>query len=131
MVTQRQLRVAEEIKRLISQILGRGAKDPRIGFVSVTGVEVSRDLRKARVFVSVYGNKEDVQKTLAGLESARGYIQREMGGKIRCRYTPVISFHLDRSISYGTRIDAVIDKLHQEKGQLPEADANEDNEGSR
>ena len=115
----------EQVKRIVSEILKRGAKDPRIGFVSVTGVEISADLRNARVFVSMLGEPSEVEKTLGGLQSARSYIQRELGRRMSSRYTPVISFHRDDSISYGLRIEGVIREL-KEKGDW----SGEDDEGS-
>lgn len=127
MKSRRQLRVAEQIKRIVGEILGRGTKDPRIGFVSVMGVEISGDLKTARVFISIFGDQAEVQKTMLGLQSARSYIQRELGGQIHTRYTPLISFHLDRSISYGERIDRVINKLHREEGQLPQEEGSDEN----
>ena len=121
------MRVAEQVRRIVGQVLERGAKDPRIGFVSVTGVDVSGDLKTARIFVSIYGEEAEVQKTMLGIQSARSYIQRELGEHLRTRYTPRISFHIDRSISYGERIDRVIEKLHREEGQLPREEDNGEN----
>jgi len=112
--------MAEQVKRIVGEILEQGAKDPRIGFVSVMGVEMSGDLKSARVYISIYGEEPEVEKTMSGIQSARSYIQRELGDRLSARYTPRISFHLDRSIAYGERIDRVIEKLHREEGQLPE-----------
>lgn len=97
-------------------VLGKGAKDPRIGFVSVVRVETTGDLKQARVYVSVYGGEGEAEETLNGLQSARGFIQRELGQQMSARYTPVISFHLSDPERDGSRIDQMLDELKKEEG---------------
>lgn len=125
MKNRRLLRVERQVKEIVGEILERGAKDPRIGFVSVMSVEVTPDLRNARVFVSIYGSEEESARTLQGLQSARSYVQRELGKLMRTRYTPVITFQRDESIAYADRINRIIDKM-KETGQWAAGDERED-----
>lgn len=114
MSRQRAIRVGEAIKEEISDILRHELKDPRIGFVSVVNVEVSSDLRHARVYVSVLGDEEAKRETIAGLESAKGFIRTEVGRRIRLRYTPDIVFTLDDSIAHGVRIAELLQEMKRE-----------------
>jgi ribosome-binding factor A len=107
-------RVEQFIKEELSQILQREVRDPRIGFVSVTDVEVSVDLRHARVFVSVLGDAEAKAATMDGLRSASGYIRRELGGRLQMRHTPDISFRLDDSIERGARVNKLLGEVAKE-----------------
>lgn len=111
---QRQRRVGHALRELISDILTNEIKDPRIGFVSVTDVEVSGDLRHAKVFVSVYGDDSEKQESLSGLNSAKGYIRKLVGERIRLFHTPEISFRFDPSIERGARISGILRELEQE-----------------
>ncbi|MBM7854440.1 ribosome-binding factor A [Desulfohalotomaculum tongense] len=97
-------RLAEEIKREISSIIRQELKDPRIGFVSITAVEVSGDLRHAKIYVSVLGDEKQAQDTLAVLKKAQGFVRTMLGRKIKLRYTPELHFELDNSISHGVNI---------------------------
>lgn len=117
----RRRRVAEAMREEASAIL-RQLKDPRLGFTSITRVDVSRDLRHAKVFVSVLGGEEERQATMAALERARGYVRSELGRRIRLRFTPEIQFVLDRSIEYGDRIGRLLRQLHPSAGTEPPAD---------
>lgn len=103
------------IKQEISQILLREVKDPRIGFVTVTKVEVTKDLREARVFISILGSEEQVAGTFEGLKSSLGFIRREIGHHVRLRFTPEISFHLDRSLGYSAHIQELLTNIHREE----------------
>ncbi|KXS41592.1 MULTISPECIES: 30S ribosome-binding factor RbfA [unclassified Candidatus Frackibacter] len=116
MANHRPRRVAELIKKEISQMLLHDEiKDPRIGFVTITDVEVSGDLRHAKVFVSVYDKDPKVKEdTMEGLENAVGYVRRELGQRIRLRHTPEILFRYDDSIKRGTRIFKILEDLDQE-----------------
>lgn len=118
MSEQRAQRVAEEIKKEVSQILREELKDPRIaGFISVTGVEVTRDLRNAKIFISVFGNEEEKQLTLHALTKAAGFIRTEIGRRIRLRHTPGLSIHLDHSIAYGAHISHLLRGLNKDGGE--------------
>ncbi len=97
-------KLREFLKEEVSQIIQQELKDPRIGFVSVTDVELSGDLRHARIFVSVLGDDEAKAKTMAGLHSAQGYVRGELGKRMQVRYTPELTFRLDESIERGTRV---------------------------
>ncbi|MEC2076936.1 30S ribosome-binding factor RbfA [Metabacillus fastidiosus] len=105
-------RVGEQMKKELSEIIGRKIKDPRIGFVTVTDVEVSGDLQIAKVYISVLGNEEQRENTLKGLSKAKGFIRSEIGKRIRLRKTPEIQFEFDESIDYGNRIETLINELN-------------------
>ena len=114
MATSRRVsRVAELVKREVSQMLLHGIKDDRVGagMVSVTDVDVSGDLQHAKIFVSIYGTEEAKEETMAGLKSATGYVRSELGQRIRLRRTPEIVFIEDRSIERGTRVLSLLNQL--------------------
>jgi len=100
---QRLDRLREEIRKETSDVI-RKLKDPRVGFVTVTDVEVSGDLRHVKVFVSVYGDEESKKETMRTLERASGFFRTELGQRIRMRYTPEIHFKFDESMERGARI---------------------------
>lgn len=109
---QRAQRIAEEIKRELSDILRNHVKDPRVTtMASVIKVDVSKDLRHARIYVSVLGSKEEKQKTMEGLDRATGFIRKELGQRLGLRYVPEISFVLDESIEYSIHIARKLDEL--------------------
>lgn len=109
-------RVAEQIKKEISQIISAEIKDPRVASItSVTEVQVSGDLRYASVYVSIYGSPEEKRETMQTLHRAAGFIRGEIGRRIRLRHIPEINFHQDRSLDYGARIERVLKSLHGEK----------------
>lgn len=101
-------RLAEEFKKEISVILKDEVKDPRIGFVSVVSVQVSGDLRHAKVFVSVLGDESAVKDTMDSLKKATGFVRREVAQRIQLRYTPEIDFIYDDSIVHGARISKLL-----------------------
>lgn len=118
MATSRRVsRVAELIKREVSQMLLHGIKDDRVGagMVSVTDVDVSGDLQHAKIFVSIYGTDEARAETMAGLKSATGYVRSELGARIRLRRTPEVVFMEDRSIERGTRVLSLLNQLNQNR----------------
>jgi ribosome-binding factor A len=110
-------RVAELIKREVSQMLISGIKDDRVGagIVSVTDVNVSGDLQHAKIFVSIYGSDEAKAETMAGLKSATGYVRSELGHRIRLRRTPEVVFLEDKSLERGDRILSLLNRLNQER----------------
>lgn len=135
MATNRRVsRVAELVKREVSQMLLHGIKDDRVGagMVSVTDVDVSGDLQHAKVFVSIYGTEEAKAKTMAGLKSATGYVRSELGQRIRLRRTPEILFQEDKSIERGTRVLSLLNQLQLDRQEEPvaEAEQNFDTSGS-
>lgn len=102
---QRQERLSALIREEVSEILLRRVKDPRISsFVVITEVKLSKDLRYAHIYVSVYGSEEDKKRTMMGLESAKGFIRSELGKDLRIRFIPEIFFELDESLEKGDRI---------------------------
>lgn len=115
-MSMRANRVAEQMKKELTDIIGRKMKDPRIGFVTVTDVRVTGDLQQATVYVSVLGDEEQKQNTLIGLAKATGFIRSEIGKRIRLRITPEIAFEWDESIDYGNRIETLISQIHKEQG---------------
>jgi len=117
MASRRQRQVGELLHEEISRIIQREAKDPRLGFVTVTGVEVSPDLRQARVYVSVLGDDAEAKSTLAGLTSAARYFRSLLRESLSLRYIPDLSFKLDTSLEQGLRIDALLDRIKEENGE--------------
>jgi len=107
-------RVGEQMKKELGDIIGRKIKDPRIGFVTVTDVQVSGDLQLAKVYISVLGDDEQRQNTLKGLAKAKGFIRSEIGQRIRLRKTPEISFEFDESIDYGHRIETLLHEIKKD-----------------
>ena len=106
-------RINEEVKREVSNIIQNEIKDPRLtAMVSVTDVKVTRDLRYAKVFVSIFGkNDEEKNNTFVALKNASGYIRKEIGQRINLRYNPQITFELDDSINYGMHIEELIQRV--------------------
>lgn len=112
-MTRRTEKIQEFIKEQVSEIIQQMVKDPRIGFVSITDVEVSADLRHAKIFVSVLGDETAKTGTMAGLGSAQKFIRGELGRRLQMRYTPEIMFKLDSSIERGSRITSLIRDVSQ------------------
>jgi len=108
------------MRREIGEIIDRKLKDPRIGMITVTGVSVTPDLRYARVYFTVLGEGKELQQAEDGLESARTFIQNEIGRRIRMKYTPELSFHHDDSLQRGIHIDKVIKGLKISHDEEPE-----------
>lgn len=113
--TRRVSRVAELIKREVSQMLLHGIKDDRVGsgMVSVTDVDVSGDLQHAKIYVSIYGTQEAQAQTMAGLKSATRYVRSELGARMRLRRTPEVVFVEDHSIERGSKVLSLLNKLQQ------------------
>ncbi len=103
------------MKEEIADILMRKIKDPRIGFVTVTDVEVADDLRNAKVFVSIYGG--DREKTLKGLQSASAYIRSELGRRMRLKFMPELLFRFDSTVEQGAHIMELLRSIEEEKGK--------------
>ena len=101
-------RVGALMQREISEIIHRQVKDPRVGSCSVTRVDVSDDLRHSKVRISVLGDEEQCQLTMAGLENAAGFIRREIGKRLSLRHTPEIRFVLDKSVDHILTVDRLL-----------------------
>jgi ribosome-binding factor A len=110
MAGDRMRRVNEAVREVLSRRLAEGLKDPRIGFVTLTAVETSPDLRRARVFVSVLGDEAERDRTLAGLASSHGLLQAEIARELRMKRTPTLEFIYDESIDRGMRITELLDE---------------------
>ncbi len=110
-------RVAEQIRMDVAQILQNDMKDPRLALVTCTRVDLTRDLRYAKIFVSVLAEGSEQQQTLKALEGATGYVQRRLTERIGLRMSPEIRFIFDPSVEYGIRLDELIEKT---KEQSPE-----------
>jgi ribosome-binding factor A len=108
-------RLVDQIQSEVAEMLEGELRDPRIGFVTVTRVELSPDLRHARVLFSVLGDDEVRERTLAGLTSATGYVRRELTQRLRLRRAPEVTFVFDRGAEEAARIDALLDKLRQDR----------------
>jgi len=116
MAEHRQERLSELIKSEFGQILQRDLKDPRIGFVSITDVEVSNDYSHVKIFVSIMGNDEAKKSTMEGLESAKVFIRTELGKRIRLRHTPEVHIIADNSIEHGSRIMELLEEVKKSQG---------------
>ena len=103
-------RVNEAVREVVSARIAEGLRDPRIGFVTVTSVETSTDLRHARVYVSVLGDESERADTLAGLTSAHGLLQQSIAGELRLKHTPTLEFVFDASIDRGMRITELLEE---------------------
>jgi ribosome-binding factor A len=111
---RRSERVAESIREEVATFLAEDAKDPRIvGLVTVTGVDVTRDLRHAKVFVSIMGSDEERQATLEGLNSAAAHLRARIGRALRLRVAPEITFRYDESVARAARIEALLAELRE------------------
>ncbi|ALC90975.1 ribosome-binding factor A [Bacillus sp. FJAT-18017] len=119
-MSHRANRVGEQMKKELGDIIGRKIKDPRIGFVTVTDVQVTGDLQQATVYISVLGDEDQRENTLKGLAKAKGFIRSEIGSRIRLRKTPEIIFEFDESIDYGNRIETLLTKIHNEEKEPTE-----------
>ncbi|UUZ85966.1 30S ribosome-binding factor RbfA [Paenibacillus sp. P26] len=105
-------RVGEQIKKELSQIIQSELKDPRIGFITVTGVDVTNDFSQAKVFLSVLGNDEQKAETLRALGRGSGFIRSELGKRIRMRKIPELIFKFDASIDYGSKIESLLHQIN-------------------
>ncbi|MDI9481193.1 MAG: 30S ribosome-binding factor RbfA [Syntrophomonadaceae bacterium] len=116
MSRRRQERMAVELKRTLSRILQEDIKDPRMdsSTVSVSRVEVSNDLSHARVYISILGDEQKQQETMAALEKARGFIRSGVAAEIQIRHAPEIDFRLDRSIEHGIHMSSLLDEIMEE-----------------
>ncbi|CAM3736244.1 30S ribosome-binding factor RbfA [Bacillus sp. ISL-35] len=108
-------RVGEQMKKELGDIISRKIKDPRVGFVTVTDVQVTGDLQQAKVYISVLGDEQQREDTLKGLAKAKGFIRTEIGQRIRLRKTPELIFEFDETMAYGNRINSLIHELQREE----------------
>ena len=110
MASDRLRRVDEAVRQVLSDAVATDLKDPRVGFVTVTAVKTSPDLRHARVYVSVLGGEDERAASLEGLRSAHGFLQRRVAGELRMKHTPTLDFVYDDSVERGMRLSELIDR---------------------
>jgi ribosome-binding factor A len=119
----------ERVQKLAREVLGetiQTLKDPRIGFTTVTAVRVTRDLRYARVFISVLGSHEEQDATMKGLKSATPYLRGQLGREMRVRYLPELTFELDHGPEEAERLERLLNRIHEEDPVAPGADRHEE-----
>lgn len=119
---KRSEKVGEAIHEEISRLLIKGVKDPRVGFVTVTGVKVTDDLHLATIYFSIIGTEAERKDAEAGLNSARGFLRREVGKVLKMRYIPDILFKYDQSIVYGSHIESILKQIHDAEEEYAEKD---------
>ena len=119
MSAHRMVRVAEEIKRELSQMIREELKDPRVkGLISITHVDVTNDFKIAKIYVSqLTKDPEQAKATLLGLEKAGGYLRSELAGRLRLRFTPELVFKMDQSIEYGAKINTILSSLGKKESE--------------
>jgi ribosome-binding factor A len=128
-MTHRRERVGDLIRDVLSEVVLRESKDPRLQrFFTITEVEISPDLKHARVYVSVMGSREDKMELLRGLEAAQGFLRHELASRTKLRYTPELDFRLDESIERGDRILRLLKEISP--GPRPEAQGMPDADGN-
>lgn len=104
-------RLEELIKRIVSEIIYRELKDPRIGFITITGVELNKDYSEAKIGVSILGSSTDVRKSMEGIRSSSGYVQKLLGKELKIRNLPRVYFYLDKSVEEGVDMVNMINNL--------------------
>jgi ribosome-binding factor A len=108
MATARMRRVDEAVRAVLSDVIAKDLQDPRVGFVTVTGVKTSPDLRHARVYVSVLGTEQIRADSLDGLRSAHGFLQAAIASRLKLKHTPSLTFEHDKSVDHGMRITELL-----------------------
>lgn len=121
----RQEKLGEQIAIEVSDLLRTRLKDPRVGFASVTHVEVSGDLRHAKIYVSVMGERDEQKQTIEALHHATGFLRRELAGRLTVRFMPEIVFKLDTSIEQGAHVLGLIRKLELQEQETQAHNGNE------
>jgi ribosome-binding factor A len=111
MADARMRRVDEAVRAVLSDAISKDLSDPRVGFVTVTGVKTSPDLRHARVFVSVLGDEQERADSLTGLQSAQGFLQGRVASELTLKHTPTLTFTYDKSVDRGMRISELLDEV--------------------
>ena len=111
--SRRPQRLALQIQQEVSLMISRDMKDRRVGFVTVTGVRLTPDLRHARIFISMMGSEGEKEESLDALNHATGWVRHELGQRIRMKFIPEIVFQMDTSQEYGEHIDRLIDEIHE------------------
>ena len=123
MKERRSARLAEEIREQVAELIGGKLKDPRIGFVTVTRVELTADQRLARILVGVLGDAAARQKTLAGLSQATGFVRRALAQRLRLRFVPDVVFEYDKGLEATDRVAQLLDEARAKDGGSPEGES--------
>jgi ribosome-binding factor A len=110
-------RVDQAMRAVLSDAIAKDLKDPRVGFVTVTGVKTSPDLRHARVYVSVLGSDSERDETMTGLRSAHGFLQRRLASELTLKHTPSLTFAYDESVDRGMRINELLETEASPEGE--------------
>lgn len=116
---ERAIRVARVVNAEIADLLTKGLKDPRIGFVSIMGVRMSPDLHYANVYVSLFGSDKEKKSSLIGLRNSAGWVRKQIGGKLRLRVTPEVRFFEDSSLDEVFHLEEVFKELHENEDSTP------------
>ncbi|WP_350345000.1 30S ribosome-binding factor RbfA [Proteinivorax tanatarense] len=114
-MSQRATKLGEAIKIEINDIIQKRLKDPRVGFLTITSVDVTSDLRESTIFFTVYGSEQEKKDTLTGVEKAKGFIRSELGKRLKVRHVPELYFKFDYSLEYGNKIDKLLKDIHDER----------------
>lgn len=110
-------KVGQEIQAAVADMLTRGQlHDPRIGYITVTGVKVSPDLRVARIYYSMIGTEEEIVRTQQGLDAAKGFVRRELSSRLRLRFSPEVFFSYDGSLAEGDKIERLLKEVRDKEG---------------
>jgi ribosome-binding factor A len=126
-MSRRTERLGEEIREEVAKMIGRELKDPRIGFVTVTRVDLGPDMRNARIHVGVLGDLAQRDKTLAGLKQASGFLRRAVGQRLRLRHAPELSFHYDEGLDAAERVARLLSEA-QAAGATPDDEGSDDDD---
>ena len=113
-MSKRPEKVGEAIQKIVSELILRGLKDPRIGFVTITGVKMTDDLSIAKIFYSVVGNEQEKKDSHAGLKSAAGFIRKEVGAQLNLRHVTEIHFKFDDTLERANNIERLLRQIHEE-----------------
>jgi ribosome-binding factor A len=113
----RATRVADLLKEEISEMLCKEVKDPHIGFITITDVEVSKDLKNSRVYYTILGDEQQAEESANALSRVSSFIKKQLGKRLRMRYIPEISFRYDNSLAYGEKIDHILESLKEKETQ--------------
>lgn len=119
MTRTRPERVANAIRREISVMIQEELKDPRIAFTTITNVEITPDLRYAKIYYTVLGSEKEARSTEIALNNAKGFIKNGIGDRLKLRFTPEITFKMDKSAEYADKMDRLFDKLRQGTEEKP------------
>lgn len=114
---KRATRVGDQILRFIAELLMNKIRDPRVKGVTLTGINLSNDLKNARIFFSVMGSGDEVKQAMSGLESAKGFIKRQLGSGLELRYVPDIIFDHDPTLATGNRLERLFKKIQDDEAE--------------